>query len=171
MIVDFVSKELSAALLSFLESDSIPWVFSTEGVKELGTEGYYDSPQFTYTIVEGDYIGNVSPVVQELWKFIYKAHPEEFKNFVSISRIKCNMITRGIDDTPHVPHLDRYTPHIVIVYYVNNSDGDTYIYDQEGSVSAITPEQGKYVIFDGSLKHCGSSPLKQNHRLVINFNC
>ena len=169
MSTDYISKDLSNLLLQYLESDQIPWVFSLDGVKDINTSEFYDSPQFTHTIVEGDYVGNIHPLIHNLWKAMYSAHPEAFENFTHLSRIKCNMITRGADSTPHVPHYDRYTPHTVIVYYVNDSDGITRIYDGDNCIEVV-PEHGKYIIFNGALKHCGSSPLTHNHRIVINFN-
>lgn len=169
MIINEVPNTISDPILQLLESDHIPWIFCNEGVKEIETEGYYDSPQFTHTVVEEDYVGHIPPVIQDLWKYILKTHPDVKDKFIKLYRIKCNMVTRGIDTAPHVPHLDRYTPHTVMIYYVNDSDGDTIIFDGQEQIS-VAPQKGKYVIFDGNLKHCGTSPIKHNHRLLINFN-
>jgi hypothetical protein len=169
MIIDSVPNSISDPILTLLESDQVPWVFGNEGVKELDTAGYYDSPQFTHTMIEEDYAGDVHPAVHNLWKYVYKAHKEVAEDFVKLYRIKCNMVTRGKDSVPHVPHLDRYTPHTVMIYYVNDCDGNTIIFNGEEEVR-ITPEKGKYVIFSGDLKHCGTSPIVSNYRLLINFN-
>ena len=84
----------------------------------------------------------------------------------------------GVDS----PHLDRFTPHLVFLYYVCDSDGDTIIYDyktkKEGDVpffedvkelKRITPKQGRVVIFDGMYWHTAEQP-KKDVRCILNFN-
>ena len=76
------------------------------------------------------------------------------------------------------PHL----PHVACVYYVNDSDGDTIIYEQTihdtpgGSQNVevrehkrVTPRRGRAVFFDGSRYHCSSQP-SINYRTIINFD-
>ena len=76
------------------------------------------------------------------------------------------------------PHL----PHVACVYYVNDSDGDTIIYEQTinnvpgGSHNVdvkehkrVTPKRGRAVFFDGSRYHCSSQPTV-NYRTIINFD-
>lgn len=81
------------------------------------------------------------------------------------------------------PHIDSDKPHWVFLYYVNDSDGDTVLFEKlspwnttvvYGEVShketqRITPKQGSCIIFDGSIYHASSSPTK-NKRCVVNFN-
>ena len=84
----------------------------------------------------------------------------------------------GVD----TPHLDRFEPHLVFLYYVCDSDGDTIIYDykteKEGDVpffedvrelKRITPKQGRVVIFDGLYWHTAEQP-KKDVRCILNFN-
>ena len=85
---------------------------------------------------------------------------------------------KGVD----TPHLDRFEPHLVYLYYVCDSDGDTIIYDykteKEGDVpffedvkelKRITPKQGRVVIFDGLYWHTAEQP-KKDVRCILNFN-
>ena len=84
----------------------------------------------------------------------------------------------GVD----TPHLDRFEPHLVFLYYVWDSDGDTIIYDykteKEGYVpffedvrelKRITPKKGRVVIFDGLYWHTAEQP-KKDVRCILNFN-
>ena len=84
----------------------------------------------------------------------------------------------GVDN----PHLDRFEPHLVFLYYVCNGDGDTIIYDyktkNEGDIpffedvkelKRITPKQGRVVIFDGMYWHTAEQP-KKDVRCILNFN-
>ena len=78
--------------------------------------------------------------------------------------------------------LPPYLPHVACVYYCNDSDGDTIIYDQTindvpgGSQNVklvehkrVTPKRGRAVFFDGSRYHCSSQPTV-NYRTIINFD-
>jgi hypothetical protein len=79
-------------------------------------------------------------------------------------------------------HVDLPIPHLACVYYVNDSDGDTIIYEQNihdtplGSTGVelvehrrVTPKKGRFVLFDGARYHCSSQPT-ENYRCIINFD-
>lgn len=79
-------------------------------------------------------------------------------------------------------HVDLPTKHVACVYYVNDSDGDTVIYEETvksvfpGSTNVelheharVTPKRGRIVMFDGFRYHCSSQP-RNSHRCIINFN-
>lgn len=72
---------------------------------------------------------------------------------------------------PNGIHTDDDAPHIVCLYYVNDSDGDTLLFDnkKQNIIKSISPKKNRVVIFDGSIPHCSSEPSK-NKRCVINFN-
>jgi hypothetical protein len=66
--------------------------------------------------------------------------------------------------------------HIVCLYYVNETDGDTLFYSRKrngqdyGEITQrVTPKKGRVVIFDGSIFHCSSPPTK-TVRMNINFD-
>jgi len=78
--------------------------------------------------------------------------------------------------------LPKEIPHVACVYYVNNSDGDTIIYEQTindtpgGSNGVqlvehkrVKPKRGRIVMFDGSRYHCSSQPTI-TYRCIINFD-
>ena len=101
----------------------------------------------------------------------------EARSFLQLPLDK-NFIGKGVD----TPHLDRFEPHLVFLYYVCDSDGDTIIYnyktEKEGDVpffedvkelKRITPKQGRVVIFDGMYWHTAEQP-KKDVRCILNFN-
>ena len=69
------------------------------------------------------------------------------------------------------PHTDQSYPHLVFLYYANDSDGDTVFYeqDQKTEITRVSPKKGRAVIFDGSIPHSGSTPTK-SERVTININ-
>jgi len=78
------------------------------------------------------------------------------------------------DDTPHID-LDEGVRHIVVLYYVVTSDGDTIIYNErtESDVytekQRVTPKQGRVVIFDGGLYHTAQQ-CEKIPRCIVNYN-
>lgn len=89
----------------------------------------------------------------------------------------------------HLPHIDSYFPHWNAVYYVNDSDGDTVIFNETNDTytsgqydidmisngnftvkQRITPKKGKIVIFKGRYYHASSFPRDSRYRCVININ-
>ena len=70
------------------------------------------------------------------------------------------------------PHIDQKEKHQTILYYLNNSDGDTYFYKNNKKTieKQITPEQNKAVLFDGLTYHASSKPIKNMYRIVLNIN-
>ena len=80
---------------------------------------------------------------------------------------------RGEPDLPHIDINNKI--HIVGLYYVVDSDGDTVIYNEREESKTytvkkrVTPKQGRIVIFDGGLYHTAEQPLN-NTRCIVNYN-
>jgi hypothetical protein len=98
-----------------------------------------------------------------------------------IIRARAVMIYKNptFGDFYNVPHVDDMKEHKTLIYYVNDSDGDTVIfnerYDGELNYSKktveqqVSPRKGRCVLFDGLRYHTGSVP-KYNNRILINLN-
>lgn len=66
-------------------------------------------------------------------------------------------------------HIDTTIPHVVVLYYVNDSDGDTHMFKGIDTIKTVTPKKNRVVVFDGSIYHSSGSPISSK-RCVINFN-
>ena len=67
-------------------------------------------------------------------------------------------------------HIDMQEPHEVILYYVNESDGDTFFFDNNKNIiKRVTPKKGTAVFFDGNTFHASSNP-SNNSRITLNLN-
>ncbi len=73
-------------------------------------------------------------------------------------------------------HINQKIPHLVLLYYVNDADGETILFDKTiddiqdendmylderhkfNVVNKITPKQGRILLFDGKTYHSASSP-------------
>jgi len=78
-----------------------------------------------------------------------------------------------------MPHVDLNEKHKVFLYYINDSDGDTYLFNETlGDTppekftldQKISPEAGKGVVFDGNIFHAPSAPTESAFRAVINLD-
>ena len=67
------------------------------------------------------------------------------------------------------PHVDYKFPHLVLLYYVNNTDGDTIFYEGNKILDKVSPKRGRCVFFDGSIVHAATTPTL-SPRVVINTN-
>jgi|13_taG_2_1085334.scaffolds.fasta_scaffold58297_2 hypothetical protein len=56
-----------------------------------------------------------------------------------------------------------------LLYYVNDSDGDTRFFQDKKIIYQHTPKKGTALLFNSNLEHAGSNPIISNHRMVINF--
>lgn len=125
--------------------------------------------------------------------FLPMVHEAMYKINRDIAWIKQGrvfLITSGVPNKQDVYHIDCPMYHIVLLYYVNDSDGDTIlttkIDDEKLNVNGIpysdffdysdleiykriTPKKGRLVIFNGLRYHCSSRPSK-GKRAVVNYN-
>ena len=96
--------------------------------------------------------------------------------------------SRGKYNFPHTDYFGNKSDSITALYYVNDSDGDTYFfnkfqYNEDDDkidisqyknlkiVKQISPKKGRMVLFNTSQLHSGSHPIDHDKRIVINYNC
>ena len=98
------------------------------------------------------------------------------------NRIKCNILTQAEEfpvDHYNVVHTDGKTANLVsVIYYCNDSDGDTFLFNEfynpekvttELTVAKrITPKKNRVVVFDSMRYHASSNPISNQSRMVIN---
>lgn len=151
-----------------------------EGYDVLQDENTIDGPQFTHYVLLN---GQSSPALQLIKPILYFV--EKRLNWVisDIGRIKINSMTRNgpyfTSNNYNIPHVDMPGPGLLsMVYYVNDSDGDTFLFNEfqnSNKVSSVslkqrvTPRKGRAVIFDSNRFHASSNPILTPARFVINF--
>jgi hypothetical protein len=131
------------------------------------------SNKFMYCSYEGDENFTNSLAIQILNKFVNK-HKIKYDR---ITRTRSNTTFLCNDKRPSIPHIDDENSHMVLLYYVNDSDGDTLLYnnvykeDNEMVVEhRISPKAGRAVLFDGRVYHSFHYPNVHETRSVININ-
>jgi len=60
-----------------------------------------------------------------------------------------------------------------IIYYINNSDGDTLFFNNNSDnpkiIKRISPKQGRAVVFNSNINHTACCPINAPYRQIINF--
>jgi hypothetical protein len=111
---------------------------------------------------------------------------EHLPNFGLIPQIVCAEIGKKLKEIivgrifivmPYDTQLEHYAPHtdlpfdhLVVLYYVNDADGDTVFFNEKNEIiKSVSPKRGRVVAFDGSISHGGGIP-KTGPRCAINFD-
>jgi len=167
---DVVGEENSTKVENFLLSQDFPWFLikkSSGKTKEI--KGFSDTVQFEHHFIQDSkiYSNVIHPLMEMLdWNNVVK----ETQISPAILRMKSNLLLKT-QSTPNTPHIDFTHPHTVLLYYVNDSGGETVFYDKNLKIiNEITPKKGRMVIFDGSTYHSSTPPQTNDYRCVINFN-
>jgi hypothetical protein len=88
-------------------------------------------------------------------------------------RIKANLQLRQdrTEDQYNTMHVDGYEPHMVMIYYVNQSDGQTILFNKNREIEhRISPRAGMCLLFPGHILHAGQPPKTSQKRIIVNFN-
>ena len=115
------------------------------------------------------------------------ANSDHFDSFFEIPRIFCRakelvlqellaariylILPSATEMRHYAPHVDFPIPHTVLLYYVNDADGNTVFFDKQRRtvVEEVQPKKGRLLVFDGTVYHGGGIP-QHGPRCVINYN-
>ena len=195
-IEDFLPLETQEKLKSYLTGPKFPWALSLDSV-DGGRVGWSGPDKDLNNIDDNVAVGFYHT-------FVYKSEIcSDHANAVGwimngfeqatgarvlidkLDRIRAGLFTKHPNIAPHKPHVDAPFPdYWSALYYVNECDGDTIMYDQtypnikleDVDNTAFTikhrfkPAQGKLIAFDGKYYHSSSFPTQQPYRLAITFN-
>ena len=71
---------------------------------------------------------------------------------------------------PHID-LDTAEPYWSLVYYADDSDGDTFIFDNDDKIiERVKPVKGNALLFPGKFYHSGNNPVNYDKRTIVNFD-
>ena len=130
-----------------------------------------NSPQFTHVFYVQE-IGSISDhtsKVENVLKYIDTNTKELY-----VDRFKSNLnvnLTDYKEENYQPPHVDSPLDTFQsLLYYVNDSDGDTYFFDKDlNIVDTVSPKKNRAIVFPSNMIHAGSNPIKNGVRMVINF--
>lgn len=154
-------------------SESMPWYFlensATHDSSDLLNYSFYhivlDKENYNNEILSPN-IFDISNTIGLILKDLF-----ELEKDYDIFRLRWGMTTTLNKVHNHDPHTDMVSPHKVILFYLNDSDGDTYFYNKEHKViDSVTPKENRAVLFNGSILHSSSKPVKFARRIILNIN-
>jgi len=177
IIENIINKEYQDNLEDTMTSLSFPWFFN-KWVDELKFEDYNicNSFQFSHIFYDSGAAMPTYNMVQPLIKTV----TERLRiSHCHIVRVKANLTTKHSfrPEQYQVPHVDTTPPCRSIIYYVNNSDGDTVMFNERcdepwnrfSIKQESTPTKGSIFAFDGVQYHAGRFPREHETRIVINI--
>ena len=153
---------------------SFPWVWRSSSKYGMDMAGVVSKDfQFIHTIyANGEAKSDAFEQVSKLLSAFEKSLSIKFK---SIHRIKANLLPKQILDdgalaeTIHADVDESERKYLTFVYYVIDSDGDTYVYEADGGVKIqASPKKGMAVWFPSHMQHRASPPQEHKRRIVIN---
>jgi hypothetical protein len=174
---------------AMVNNDMFPWFFHPHTV-DTAVEGEWvldsstkDSLQFVHSFYHNtkqnsEYLNLVIPVMNVLRERISSLSNKQF----TMVRIKSNLMIKDPSYPDHcynVPHKDGNLTELTLLYYVNDSDGETVFFNEyfDGNKmpESVTikhkqkPKKNTAVLFNSNLLHTSSPPKINDQRVVINF--
>lgn len=181
-VENFLEPGEQQKLITYFCSPGFPWTLTVDAVS-----GVYDSVAIKDNSVIGLfhtflYDGKIcSPYFNDI-SWVLEKFNDLNLDPKNLFRIRAGMFLKHPDSTPHPAHVDASFNHITAVYYVNDCDGDFYLWEETNLThpfkkpekytlkKQISPSQGKLLVFNGEHYHSSSYPSDRALRVAITFN-
>ena len=170
IIDNVLNDSLLISIKEKIESPAMPWFFIEDSVHAESHHPNLLNYSFFHMVL--DKKGFVPHVydMTNLMSLILKDLFELEKTY-SIHRLRWGMTTSMNKIYKNTPHTDSDMSHKVILFYLKDSDGDTYFYDKEHKIiDSVTPKGNRAVLFDGLILHSSSKPNEFARRIVLTIN-
>jgi hypothetical protein len=175
IIDNFLEKDHLDAILTVVDGLYFPWFYRQYSSYEDGKDKVPQLAHIFYTDdrINSEYFDLLIPV-------LHKFEDSTGYKVKRIHRIKANMLmdqNHKEDDIKMAIHKDipaegkdkDYKHWVSLILYLDDSDGDTLIYEGDDVVKRVTPKRNRAFIFQSSLVHNATPPKKNHTRKVINF--
>lgn len=192
IIDDLVGQSYSNRLLGVAMSPLFQWTFQptdvTYGNSLPENRKQYANSGWVHHLLDGESYSEFLNLYVPLLDTIQ----DTLKTKCNFTRLRVSMHQNTIGSPKHNnPHTDFEDDHYSAIYYLNDSDGDTYLFKEyddphAGSVkqrweksssmtnftveSTVTPKQNRLLVFDGHQFHASSHPKESNYRIILNVN-
>ena len=175
IIDNALNDSLLISIQERIESEQMPWYFLENSAYSEDEELIKQTPlNFSFNHVACNVETNTASGLYDLTNSIGLMLKDlfELEKTYDIFRLRWGMTTTINKIHKHDPHTDiPGTLHKVILFYLNDSDGDTYFYDKKHKIiDTVTPKENRAVLFDGSILHSSSKPINFARRIMLNIN-
>lgn len=172
LIIDnALPKQIANRMEDYVFSPIFPWRYLDDITKS--NEEYNKTMAFGHVFI--DSMRNSSESHSTLFLFLLisaldKAGiQDEAKVYLGRLFLQLPLLNRKLHNSAHI---DLDFEHYVGLYYVNDSDGDTFFFtgpDATTITRRISPKKNRMVFFNGNEYHSSSNPTTTK-RCVINFD-
>tara|TARA_B100002019_G_C21269063_1_gene601072 strand:+ start:1776 stop:2378 length:603 start_codon:yes stop_codon:yes gene_type:complete len=181
-----LQRQIESALLY---SDDVRWAWrdTSSGVEanwDTHNPSILETPQWQHDVYDAER-GILSELFQLLITPLYFLEKELAWSITAPQRIKANLLTQHTDSENkyHPPHIDlaRDSGAYSMVYYVNDSDGETVLFDRTHrgtageqhlgleEIGRTQPKGGSCTVFPSNRYHSSSSPVTTARRCIVNY--
>lgn len=196
IIDDFLPEGYQDAIEKLLLSKDFDWHYVSDVTDQTykNVEGYVNNDGFSHVFVgpktNSEYFDFIKPILYQAEESLGITIDQK-----RLWRVRVGLLQPAREGTPEYnnEHVDHIIPHYTALYYVNDTDGPTYIFDQKVTdlppskrndadilnyvnnteftlAAKIEPKKGRFAIFNGQRFHSSSMPRSNNIRMVITFN-
>jgi hypothetical protein len=175
IIDNIVDHEVQDQIESALLGSETNWRFSRSSAykqelfPDVSEEQRKQITQFNHVVFDGQ-IKNPN---YELYASVAQAVADrKNQKILAITNMRAHLQLPIQNKPIGIPHVDKHdtNPFSVIVYYVNDSDGDTVLFNKDKTeLVRVPPKKGRCVIFDGKIYHRAGMPTI-DIRCIINYN-
>jgi 2OG-Fe(II) oxygenase superfamily len=168
IIDNFLPSKYYLKLWNELNAGYFPWYY-----RDCNSDGLDYIPQLTHNVVIEGQIS--SKIIGDLKEIILLAESKIKNKVKGLVRAKFNMLL----NQPYIQselnkaiHQDTESDkYITVLYYFNDSDGDTVVYknDKKTEIKRVAPKKNRCFIFNSNLYHNATPPKLNKNRIVLNL--
>lgn len=185
IVPEQVFKKLQSAIF---DDVNMPWYYTYTAYNEAMEHSHLAYSFFHNVIFDGQPSSSLAGLVETI--FLH-AMDKTNQKVDKIIRARIGLIMATEKPFIHDPHVDLQIPHKTALLYLNDSDGDTLIYNETFDLNAnvssydyykttlnknvtvaetSSPKANKMIWFNGNVYHSSTTPTITPRRLAINFN-
>lgn len=186
VVDNILSPSLFAKLSATIVEGNIPYIFAESTAFGYGSKKGYDFSWSHMVYDDGQALSGLCNFLETVFLVLMD---NSNQTATDLYRIRLGLITQTHKNITHDAHIDYDQPHKTGLLYLNDTDGDTYIYSEKydsksnihsqeylksiGTLhiqKAVACKSNRFVSFDGFNYHSSNSPTNSAKRIVITFN-
>jgi hypothetical protein len=182
-IENIVHENYKDRIKRTLSNDKFTWFYQDSSKKKyINRESVTDSVDIEYVVQFSNTLFDNDQMLSEHIEFVQKIMKNlEEKEGVVCSRmihVSCSMLSKG-SDKYHTPFTNNKVDDntYTLIYYVNNSDGDTVLFNETYSSDPVeltvnhrqAPTEGCALLFKSNTYSANTSPSITNTAISINI--
>jgi len=170
-------------------SRDFPWNYGRQALIDQVIENPFLYSFYRTVIRDGALIYDPHGIIEQTVRLALNYAGEKVR---SIMRLRCILNMVADENYELGTHVDHQQPHRTAIFYLNDADGDTIIYNERFNPlletlgdniriddvtqpkltirDKVTPKANRMTILDGHLYHSGKTPTKVPRRVAININ-